>query len=368
MGKRKAFSNPKYILSGSKNQGFGVRGKVKTGGRVSREGAFPEGPGHVLNSRKAQSTGSRDARAIAASKRHSYSRTRAHHSDSDLDQDLDSQPDSNSNSDDESDEPDSDDLEGETPKERQKRQKREGKQAAAPPAARVLSDSARAANERAEREKQRMREPIVIGDTDEEEDDLDELDERIRKTLSPSDFSKYLARRKSGPASFSRNASSGPSPSSSPNTPRSRLASGAPSPDKKPLFRHRSPSLTPSDDDLPSPKKPKSAPSKKKSKKADDPRLTHTRVGDRTFQQKTYDPAPALDPAIEALLRSGRAKSEEEGSDDEMRSDEEGEAGVIARRLRREQRRFDEMEESAKKRKKEFREARGHGYSNPRRN
>lgn len=50
MGGRQAFASKRWILSGSKNQGFGVKPKVKPGNRVARESAFPEGPGHVLNS------------------------------------------------------------------------------------------------------------------------------------------------------------------------------------------------------------------------------------------------------------------------------------------------------------------------------
>ena len=422
MGKSKAFSNSKYLLSGrvfssrpppeslnpphpgSKHQGFGIRGKVKPGGKVSREGAFPEGPGNVLNSsvsplpprtladsfldsdeafstfkcekshsctyidadnlvdrRQAQSNGSRDARASAADKRQSYLRTRAH--DSDSDSDNHSSPSDQEDQEEQESEPDSDDLEGETAKERRKRQKREGKVNAAPAsAARVLSDGAKASLARAEREQRTMREPIVLPDSSDDDDDAlfeqDVLEDKMKRQLSPATFAAYLTSKSK--LSTSRNASVGPS--------SSLAALLVPSSNKQRLFRDRSPTSSDSDSNHPTPKrrKPtfaKSGPAKKPNlPQKPDPRLSHVCIGNRTFDQKAYDSAPEVDPSILAIL-DGR--SDEGGSND---GDAPGQAGVVARRERRERRRMDEIEKSAQAKKKAFKDARGHGYSNPRRN
>ncbi|KAK4703733.1 hypothetical protein P7C70_g2480, partial [Phenoliferia sp. Uapishka_3] len=386
MGK-KAFSNPKYRLSGSIFQGFGVRGKVKPGGRISRDTAFPEGPGNVLNDDKAFSTyrrhaasnGSKAARAIAADKRDSYARTRPTSSHSD--EGIQEEGEDNDNEDEEEEEePDSDDLDEETPAQRRKRLRLSQASAQVSPPVLARSDSAQkvaeAAVVRANQEKAQRSQVIVLEDTDEDQP-LDPLDAAMKRQLDRATYDQYLASKAQSKAgSSSGNAVAGPSsprgsaaPSSSPKR-AARFSAPTPfSPDKKPLFRIPSP--TPSVE-LESEVADKSRPKRvAKPKPKLDPRIAIVSIGKSKFLQKTYDPAPPLDPRIEALVQRRKRRNEEEDSSEDTEEDEdvedEEDDAKIQRRVKREMKRMADFEEKATKRKKDHREARGAGYSNPRR-
>ena len=120
----------------------------------------------------------------------------------------------------------------------------------------MLGDAATAALERSEREKARLREPIVLSDSDDDAAAV-ALEQKMMRQLSPNTYAAHVAAT-SKVAALARIATAGPS-----SSPIARHRNLAPSPDKKPLFRTRSPSISDSDSDArPPPKRFKPAPNK----------------------------------------------------------------------------------------------------------